>query len=232
MKRKLEFKGLLRNNLLSLIVIVGVLVVGGVFASVVIDNGNVNLGDVLFVDSDSGEVGIGTTAPNAILDISDATNDNLRIGTRTGEMAIHSVTDAGAHSVLAFEGSEFNFRTGNVGIGTTNPAATLDVRGAGEVARIYGDDDSGYIQFFEPTGNAARGIIGYGNSGMIFTGASTDSLAIRSSRAMHLGTNGNNIAMTIDTSQNVVINRNLNVSGNIMVSGCIIYNGGVLGNCI
>ncbi len=42
-------------------------------------------------------------------------------------MAIHSVTDAGAHSVLAFEGSEFNFRTGNVGIGTTSPDTDLEV---------------------------------------------------------------------------------------------------------
>tara|TARA_Y100000031_G_scaffold79810_1_gene87971 strand:- start:14675 stop:17260 length:2586 start_codon:yes stop_codon:yes gene_type:complete len=80
---------------------------------------------ILNIDTTNERVGIGTTAPNAILDISDATNDNLRIGTRTGEMAIHSVTDAGAHSVLAFEGSEFNFRTGNVGIGTTSPTANL-----------------------------------------------------------------------------------------------------------
>ena len=69
--------------------------------------------------STSGYVGIGTTAPNAILDISDATNDNLRIGTRGGNMNLFSVTDAGAGAPLAFEGTQFHFVAGNVGIGTT-----------------------------------------------------------------------------------------------------------------
>ena len=83
---------------------------------------------VLNID-DAGNVGIGTTSPNAILDISDATNDNLRIGTRGGNMNLFSVTDAGAASPLAFEGSQFNFITGNVGIGTTSPAEKLEVTG-------------------------------------------------------------------------------------------------------
>jgi len=85
----------------------------------------------------SGNVGIGTTSPDSKLEISDATNDNLRIGTRGSNMNLFSVTDAGAGSPLAFEGSEFHFITGNVGIGTTTPNSELhvvgDIRATGNV---------------------------------------------------------------------------------------------------
>jgi len=92
-------------------------------------NGANTTGHLKFYTSDlprltikgDGNVGIGTAAPNAILDISDATNDNLRIGTRGGNMNLFSVTDAGAGAPLAFEGTQFHFVTGNVGIGTTSP---------------------------------------------------------------------------------------------------------------
>ena len=97
------------------------------------DNSTVGANTRLSITS-AGNVGIGTTSPNAILDISDATNDNLRIGTRGGNMNLFSVTDAGAASPLAFEGSQFNFITGNVGIGTTSPDTNLEIGAATNVA--------------------------------------------------------------------------------------------------
>ena len=67
--------------------------------------------EAMRIDS-SGNVGIGDSSPDAKLTISDATNDNLRIGTRGGNMSLFSVTDAGGASPLVFEGSEFQFLTG------------------------------------------------------------------------------------------------------------------------
>ena len=65
----------------------------------------------------------------------------------------------------------------------------------GKVA-IQGNDTYGYMEFLEITGNAARGSIGYGDNGYVFTGALTNSFAIRSENALHLGGSGDNLTMT------------------------------------
>ncbi len=70
-------------------------------------------GSDLVMFKQTGEVGIGTTSPGAILEISDATNDNLRIGTRGGNINIFSLNDAGATAPLRLEASQFDFINGN-----------------------------------------------------------------------------------------------------------------------
>ena len=109
--------------------------------------GGSTISELFRVSGETGNVGIGTTSPDAKLEISDATNDNLRIGTRGGNMNLFSVTDAGAGSPLAFEGSQFNFITGNVGIGDTAPAYKLDVHTGveGGIARFSGADSDDMI---------------------------------------------------------------------------------------
>ena len=59
------------------------------------------------------KVGIGTESPGAQLEISDAANDNLRIGTRGGNINLFSLNDAGATAPLRLEASQFDFINGN-----------------------------------------------------------------------------------------------------------------------
>jgi hypothetical protein len=56
-------------------------------------------------------------------------------------MNIHSVTDAGASSPLAFEGSEFQFITGNIGIGVS-PTTILNIKSAQPVLKL--EDTTAY----------------------------------------------------------------------------------------
>lgn len=79
-----------------------------------------------------GNVGIGTTAPQAKLHINNGADRNLwfRVnGSGTGTELL-SINDAqSTRQSLAFSASSFYFDSGNVGIGTTSPLDKLDVFG-------------------------------------------------------------------------------------------------------
>ena len=175
----------------------------------------------------AGNVGIGTTSPNAILDISDATNDNLRIGTRGGNMNLFSVTDAGAASPLAFEGSQFNFITGNVGIGTTSPSAPLEIAGAASATdtgitikngsatrlRLFHNDNAGasYLTTYDGVGAA-------------------QALNIKSGNGLYMSGGGGSTHVTVNTSGNVGIgdttpSYKLDVAGDINSQSNILSGG-------
>ncbi len=72
------------------------------------------------------------------------------------------------------------------------------------------NDLGGKINFLGGSiGNTPRGCVGFGHTGSgtdtIFTGELVDSISLKSYGAMHFGTNGDAIAMTIDTLQRVGI---------------------------
>ena len=144
--------------------------------------GATGYGTRLHIDQE-GSVGIGTTAPNAILDISDATNDNLRIGTRGGNMNLFSVTDAGAGAPLAFEGTEFHFVTGKVGIGVTDPDQALEIGAAGKLKLSRADNSRSMLLYTD------------NSDGTIET--DVDPILIKSAHRIRFSTNGANERMRI-----------------------------------
>lgn len=90
-----------------------------------------------------------------------------------------------------------------LGIGTVNPGSNLEVSGSsGQVAIFKSSATAGaYLTFNESA--SVRGYVG-GGAG-ILTGGLTSSFGVRAQGAFHVGTNGDNIRLTVDTSGNVGI---------------------------
>jgi hypothetical protein len=97
--------------------------------------------NAVFVD-DTGRVGIGTTDPGSKVDIQASDNSNVLFGRRTGGGLTHNlwIDSQGNGSMQLLDGAGTTrislgccnttyFNYGNVGIGTIEPTAKLDVRG-------------------------------------------------------------------------------------------------------
>ena len=83
--------------------------------------------------NNSGNVGINTTtiAANTKLHIKTSTDHNLEFEEASGDLRISALNDArSVNEVLQFAASEFNFLTGNVGIGNTAPNSILHLGAA------------------------------------------------------------------------------------------------------
>jgi hypothetical protein len=76
--------------------------------------------------SSGGNVGIGTTSPSSKLHIRTSTNFNYEFEEVSSRLRLSALNDARSANVpLQFAASEFNFITGNVGIGTDSPDKQL-----------------------------------------------------------------------------------------------------------
>nr|MBX2866372.1 hypothetical protein [Candidatus Kaiserbacteria bacterium] len=168
----------------------------------------------------TGDVGVGTTSPFGNFVVHSSNSRYLNYLPVSGGLAdFELVSNNNSQPVFAVQGTGtadlvniFDDATeiftiqdgGNVGIGDTTPDAPLDVVGsAGAVIRLEGNTTSGWLQFVDGVSN--MGYLGYADDGGILTGAETDSISLRAENALHFGTNGNALRMTIDTSGNVGI---------------------------
>jgi hypothetical protein len=162
--------------------------------------------------TNTGDVGIGTTAPDTLLHVSDdaevslsvdsshATGSQISIdatGTGGHEWRLVSAAngatgitdDTGAFGLYSINGSSNGYKfvvegtTGNVGIGTTSPAVPFHVAGGNnEAARFEGSGSDAFIKILEPTGS--ENVVLGSSFGTGFVGsASNNNFAIRANNS-------------------------------------------------
>ena len=138
-----------------------------------------------------GKVSLATSGNNAVIDLNN---------------------DSPTHTVRIHAGGDTFFNGGNVGIGISSSIdKKLHIASSTSADGITIENTStGATQIrFEADSSAFRGLIGVddsdGGAFLSSTASKAYVMCLRSESEMHLGTNGNNTAMVIDTSQNVSI---------------------------
>lgn len=105
--------------------------------------------DLAIMPNGTGKVGIGTTAPISFLDLEGAvTGKALAIFNETGDQALFTASAAGIPKFTIAH-------NGNVGIGTTSPAAAIDIKSTGtntDVLKLIAADGSRLGRFTETSG--------------------------------------------------------------------------------
>lgn len=184
--------------------------------------------DILYIDGSAEAVGIGTTSPGDKVHISGATDSNLHFGVDTADEArIKSLDDAtSAYKALKFYGSRHEFLSGDVGIGTASPSATLHVAKdsgtmpsfvSSEIVAVFSNNSatSDGLTIGLVSGNAQNAQIIFGDeqdsdAGAIWYANGTNSLNFRAG--------GSGTGVTIDSSNNLGIGTS-SPAGNLEIEG-------------
>tara|TARA_X000000368_G_scaffold314781_1_gene252354 strand:- start:6 stop:1397 length:1392 start_codon:yes stop_codon:yes gene_type:complete len=156
----------------------------------------------VIIDS-TGKVGIGTTAPAAVLDVvsSGATSTAFRVlKSGTSTQNLHAATEISGHGRYSIyddsENEDIRFDSngdsyingGDVGIGTSSPAQLLEVNGNGKKSRFTRTGSNGVVMEFV-SGSTASGLINVASSGTLGLGGGSreNDLTINSSGNIDIG---------------------------------------------
>lgn len=180
--------------------------------------------------SGAGDIGIGTLVPQAQLHVARTQPDNLnlmelsfvggdvgslgedaallRITSNSGFRPFVSVKEGNflidAAGTLRSSGSAY-FTNGRVGVGTASPTALLSAhRNSALPAFDLDTPDGSYSYMVIRSAGVARGLLGFGLSGNIFSDLLNESIAFRSERALQLGS-GATSDLTIAENGNIGI---------------------------
>ncbi|PIZ98786.1 MAG: hypothetical protein COX77_03445, partial [Candidatus Komeilibacteria bacterium CG_4_10_14_0_2_um_filter_37_10] len=128
--------------------------------------------DGQMVITTAGNVGIGTTTPNLPLHVYSATGDTLARFESGDPTARIVLTDSVGSAFIENNGTSLNFPSGNVGIGTTNPAVKFEVKDTttGTTGMYFSNSNSSSgnanarIQIFTGDGSSKYGVLTVKNS--------------------------------------------------------------------
>ena len=163
--------------------------------------------NTLHVDSSNNRVGIGTTNPNHMLDISgsnpilalndtDTTNDRFRLTYNGGSTQLQvdpNNVRSGSHLLVAVDGSE-RMRinsSGHVGIGTTSPSYRLSVEAASgtDVTALFKSDDANaWIQIRDNTTTDTGVMVGANGDNLLLRAGSNTRMYLKSDGNVGIGT--------------------------------------------
>lgn len=156
----------------------------------------------------SGNVGIGTSSPSALLHVKLATNVNARFINAYSSVALGATTDVGAETKLTFFGNPVAFVTndtermridssGNVGIGTSSPSNKFVVSNAGANGFEFNTTDN-VFQTYNRSGAAYVDFNCYSLNHRIFTGTSpTERMRITSAGNVGIGTSSPDVKLEV-----------------------------------